>query len=170
MEEVGGIAALGIDWKILLAQLVNFLIVYFLLSKFAFKPLMKVLDERRKKVAESLETAQKIEDQKIEMDEKVATALSQAREEAQAMVAQTQSALKEERSKQRAETEKATAKMMADTKAQIAAMKKETKTELAREIGLLVVKATERIIEQDIPQETKKKVDEEIIGRVKKSV
>ena len=167
MEEVGGVAALGIDWKILVAQLVNFLIVYFLLSKFAFKPLMKVLEERRKKVSEGLETAQKIEQQKVEMDKKVNAALSKAREEAHAMVSQTQSALKEERNKQRAETEEAAAKMVADTKAQIAAMKKETKAELTREIGLLVIKATERIIEQDIPTETKKKVDAEIISRVK---
>ncbi len=167
MEEVGGIAALGIDWKILVAQLVNFLIIYFLLSKFAFKPLMKVLEERRQKIAESLETAQKIEDEKKDLDEKVTQTMAQARKESQELVAKTQSALKEERNKQRTETEVVTSKMLAETKAQIAAMKKETKAELAREIGLLVVRATEKIIDQDIPAETKARANQEILEKVK---
>ena len=41
------------------AQIINFLILLFILGKFAYKPLMKVLDERRERVANDLETAEK---------------------------------------------------------------------------------------------------------------
>ena len=61
MAEPSGIAALGIDLKILIAQLVNFLLLYFLLSKFAFGPLGKILEERRKRIEESEKRAQEIE-------------------------------------------------------------------------------------------------------------
>ena len=41
------------------AQIINFLILLFILGKFAYKPLMKVLDERRERVANDLEAAEK---------------------------------------------------------------------------------------------------------------
>jgi len=46
--------ALGIDIKLLIAQIVNFGILFFLLSKFLYKPITGMLDERRKKVEQSL--------------------------------------------------------------------------------------------------------------------
>ena len=167
MEEAGGIAALGIDWKILVAQLVNFLIIYFLLAKFAFKPLTKMLEERRKNVESSIKTASDIAKEKEDLEVTVRRTMSDAKSEAQKIITTAQASMKEEASKARAQAESASTKMLADTKAQIAAMKKETKSELAREIGILVVKATERIVEQDLPEESKKKVDEKIIREIK---
>lgn len=170
MEEAGGIAALGIDWKILVAQLVNFLIIYFLLAKFAFKPLIKMLEERRKKVENSIKTADDIAKEKEDLDITVRKTMSDAKSEAQKIITKAQASMKEEASKARAQAESASAKMLADTKTQIDTMKKETKSELAREIGMLVVKATERIVDQDLPEESKKKVDEKIIRNIKNNV
>lgn len=167
-QEAGGIAALGIDWKILVAQLVNFLIIYFLLNKFAFKPLSKMLEVRRKRVEESVNVAQKIEKEREELDTKVKQILAKARDDAQRIVSKTQASIKEEQARMRAHTEAQTAKMLSDAKDQINAMKKQTKSELTREIGMLVVKATERIIEEDIPEDYKKKIDEKLTKDVKR--
>lgn len=49
-----GIADLGINLPVLIAQIVNFTIVLVILWLVAWKPLMKVLDERRERIAESL--------------------------------------------------------------------------------------------------------------------
>lgn len=167
MEQAGGIAALGIDWKILVAQLVNFLIIYFLLSKFAFKPLSKMLEARKKRVDESVATAQKIEKEKEDLDVKVKQTLEKARDDAQDIINKTQANMKEEQSKMRAHTEAQTAKMLADTKQQIASEKKQIKSDLVKEIGMLVIKASERIIREDIPENNKKKIDEKIIKEIK---
>jgi F-type H+-transporting ATPase subunit b len=51
----------GIKPVLLMAQIVNFLILLFLLKKFLFGPILKVLDDRKKKVAESLANAEKIQ-------------------------------------------------------------------------------------------------------------
>ena len=48
---------LGIDWKIFLAQLVNFGIVFFVLKKFAFSPIQKLLKERQSKIEKGLDDA-----------------------------------------------------------------------------------------------------------------
>jgi len=51
--------ALGIDWKLLIAQVVNFLILIILLTKFLYKPIVKMLDDRSKKIESGLKAAEK---------------------------------------------------------------------------------------------------------------
>jgi len=51
--------ALGIDWKLLIAQVVNFLILIILLTKFLYKPIVKMLDDRSEKIAGGLAAAEK---------------------------------------------------------------------------------------------------------------
>lgn len=49
----------GIDWKLMLAQLINFAVVFFVLRAFAYKPILKLLDERKKKIEDGLSFAEK---------------------------------------------------------------------------------------------------------------
>lgn len=167
MEQTG-IASLGVDWKILIAQLVNFLMVYFLLNRFAFRPLVKLLEERRSKVARSIKTAEEIERAKEALDKKVSATMSHARNEAQEIIARAESAIKTERQKSRQELEAQTAVMLADTKTQIESYKVGAKKELAREIGMLIIKTTERTIDQELASETKNKVADRAISEIKR--
>jgi len=61
---------LGIEPKLLLAQIVNFFILLFLLWKFLYKPILKVFDERSKKIKESLDQAEKVK-QEAKKTEKI---------------------------------------------------------------------------------------------------
>ena len=51
---------LGIQWPKLIAQVVNFAIVLFILWKWAYRPVFAMLDERRQKIAEAMANADKI--------------------------------------------------------------------------------------------------------------
>ena len=59
MEEILG--KIGFDWHVALANLVNFLIIFFVLKKFAFTPIQKMLRERREKIEKGISDAQKAE-------------------------------------------------------------------------------------------------------------
>lgn len=50
---------IGFDWQVALANLVNFLIIFFILRRFAWKPLKNVIEERQQKIVKGLEDAQK---------------------------------------------------------------------------------------------------------------
>jgi F-type H+-transporting ATPase subunit b len=50
---------IGFDWQVALANLVNFLIIFFILKKFAFTPLKKVIEDRQNKIAKGLADAEK---------------------------------------------------------------------------------------------------------------
>ena len=161
--EPGGIASLGIDWKILVAQLINFAIVYYLLNRFAFKPIIKILEDRRSKVEQSLKDAEAIASQKTALDSEVKAVLGQARAEAESIVSQTEKAMKAEETKRREDIDRQANLIVAEAKTQINAMKAATKQELARDIGLLVVKASERIISQELPAATKQAATDDMI-------
>jgi F-type H+-transporting ATPase subunit b len=77
--------ALGLDVKLLIAQVINFLILFFVLSKLLYKPLLKILDERKRKVEDSLKSAKMIEEKLAKLEEKekeiLKSAVSKAEEE-----------------------------------------------------------------------------------------
>ena len=53
--------ALGINWKILIGQLINFAILFFLLKKFAYKPFLSLLEKRRTKIEEGVKKSEEAE-------------------------------------------------------------------------------------------------------------
>jgi F-type H+-transporting ATPase subunit b len=48
---------LGVDWRLLIAQLVNFLVLFFLLKKFLYKPVLDLLERRQQKIADGMRDA-----------------------------------------------------------------------------------------------------------------
>ncbi len=76
----------GIKPILLAAQVVNFLILLFILKKFLYKPILKVLEERKKKIAESLQNAEEIEKRLAEIGEREAEALLKSAKESEKMI------------------------------------------------------------------------------------
>lgn len=76
------IETLGIDWQLLLAQIINFGIVLVLLAKFVYKPLLRTIDARRDAIRRSLEEAEEIDRQNKRMEEKRQETLRAADKEA----------------------------------------------------------------------------------------
>lgn len=63
------LAKLGVDWKLLLAQIVNFAILAGVLGFFVYRPLLNLLDARRERVRKAMEGAQRIEEQTKKLEE-----------------------------------------------------------------------------------------------------
>src|SRR2546422_11503466 len=76
----------GVDWPKFLAQLILFIIVYTVLSKFAFKPIIAMLEERRRRIEEGQLNAEKIKKQLAEAETRYEEILKKANGEAQKML------------------------------------------------------------------------------------
>lgn len=76
------LAAFGINWKLLLIQALNFGLLLAILSYFLYKPILKIIDERREKIAESVRTAdaakRRLQEAKQESDSIVGSAAKEA--------------------------------------------------------------------------------------------
>ncbi len=80
------INALGLDYKILFAQLVNFSILIFVLWRFAYKPVFKILEERRLKIAKGLEDSDESAKKLAQAEEDKQEIISLARKEANEII------------------------------------------------------------------------------------
>ena len=79
----------GVQPILLAAQVVNFLILLFILKKFLYKPILKVLDERKKRIEDSLKNAREIEKRLAETEAEVEKVLAKALAEGQKILDQS---------------------------------------------------------------------------------
>lgn len=77
---------LGIEPNLLLAQIVNFLIIFFVLSKLLYKPILGMLEKRKKEIAAGLELTEKMRLEEEKLNVRKEKVLAEARKEAQNIV------------------------------------------------------------------------------------
>jgi F-type H+-transporting ATPase subunit b len=156
-------AKLGIDWRLLLAQLVNFVILFSALTFLLYKPILGVLERRGKKIADSLKDAEKISEELRSAEDKSRAVLSEARSEAGKIVAAA-----------RAETDSARAIAVEKAKAEVAAVIASGRGQLAAErdamvnevravAAELVATATEKIIGEKMSDAKDKHLIEKLV-------
>jgi len=75
--------ALGIEWPLLIAQIVNFGILLVLLRMFLYQPLLNMLNARKERIAQSMKDAERVSAAAREAEQEKAKLLEQARREAQ---------------------------------------------------------------------------------------
>lgn len=152
----GVVGLLGLNFKLFIAQLVNFTIVLFILWKWVFTPVTKALQARTKTIEKSLQDAETITKQKQEFETWKQIALKDARKEAGEII---------QLSKEEAETLKIdilTAakdeqeKIIAQGKAQLKNEKSKMLSEIKQEMASLVVGATESILKEKLDPEKDK--------------
>lgn len=73
---------LGIEPTLLAAQMVNFLIILVVLNKLLYKPILTMIEKRKKEIAEGVALTQKIREEEEKLKEKVEKAMIKAREDA----------------------------------------------------------------------------------------
>lgn len=84
-------AAFGVNWKLLIGQAVNFALLLSLLTYLLYKPLLRIIDERREKVAEGVRTAQEASRTLADAKTESETLVGSAAREAEALVATARS-------------------------------------------------------------------------------
>ena len=152
---------LGIQWPKLIAQVVNFAIVLFVLWKFAYRPVLAMLELRREKVAESIANADKIKAELAATEAKRLEVLNQANDQANKLIEEARAAAARVQAQ---ETQRAVA--MAE---QIVAKAREATTqdhakmliELKREVGRLVVQTTAAVTGKVLTPEDQRRLIED---------
>jgi len=140
----------GVDWWKFLSQCISFSIVAFVLHKFAYQPILQVLDERRKKIAEGLANAEEIKKQLAAAQQQAAELLAKAGTDAQKVIDDAKAAAKslQERESQRAimEAEQIVNKAREATKREHAKMLADLKREVARLVLDTTAKVTGKVL------------------------
>ena len=137
--------AFGVNWPLFISQTISFCIVAFLLHRFAYKPILNVLEERRQRIAEGLANAEKIKAELAKTEQSRKQVLEAANGQATQLIEEARAAaarlLEQESQKAIATAEQIIAKAREAAEADHARML----TELRREIGQLVVRTTAKV-------------------------
>jgi F-type H+-transporting ATPase subunit b len=146
--------ALGIEWPLLISQLINFIILIILMRMFLYKPVLNMLNVRKERIVQSMKDAERVSAAAREAEGEKVKVLEQARREAQEIRAQaTREAEKIAQDvRSRAETEATEIRM----KAQADAAKQ---TELAltdanKQIADLAIMATEKLLGRELEKKS----------------
>lgn len=130
--------------------LVAFLIVFFILKKFAWKPILTTLSERERNIADSIAAAEKVKVEMAQMKSENEALMAKAREERSQMLKEAKE-LKDRiinEAKEQAKTE--ASKIMADAQASIEQQKNAALTEVKNSIGNMVIDVTEKVIRREL--------------------
>ncbi len=138
------------DFGLFFWTLIAFLAVLFILRKFAWKPIVKTLQERESGIAESIAAAEKVKEEMKQMQAQNETLLIQAREERMQMLKEAKETKDRIINEAKDQAKVEANKIMEDTRLQIERQKNAAMTEVKNEIGNLAVEVAEKILRKQL--------------------
>ena len=157
----------GVDWKLLLAQLVNFLIVVGVLWFFALKPLTKTMQKRNDDISKGLSDAKSAEERLEQVEKEVKEQLIKTKGEAAGILEEAKKQSEKNKQDNLDKTKEEVAKLIAKAKEQIASEKDSMITEIKGEVSEMVVTALEKILSQGISKDLDKKYIDKVLKDLK---
>lgn len=156
----------GWNWKLFLAQVISFCIVAFLLRRFAYKPILAVLEDRRRKIEEGQLNAEKIRKQLAEAEKRYQEILSKANADGQRMIDEARDSAAHLSERKQQEAIAAAGQIVAKAKEAAAHEHERQMQALKRELGHLVVETTAKITGKVLTSEDQKRLQEEAARQV----
>ena len=145
-----GVTELGVNLPSLVAYLVNFILLLGILGVFAYKPLMRMLDERTERIRESLEAADLARQEAANAQEAIQEQITEARREGQRIMDQTREAAERFRTEEMDKARQEAEAFVERAKADIARERDTALQEVRASFGDLAITAAERVIRSSL--------------------
>ena len=155
--------ALGINLPTLLTQVVTFIILLVILRFVAYKPIMRMLDERSRRVKESMEQAESVKEQSARAEEELKKQLGEASREGQERIARAVKAGEEVKQKAQEEARKEAETLLGRARAEIQRERDEAIGEVRREFADLTVLAAGKVIEKSLDKEEHRELIDKVL-------
>ena len=153
----GIVDTFGIDWPMLIAQAINFLIVALVIWKFAFKNILSTIKEREKQISDSLKNADRIKLELEETEKQQQQTLQDASLEAKKTISSAQEQAKAFIEAQKDDARKQAEEIIAKAKTAMEQERERVLREAREEIASLVVLTATKVLSKDLSEEEKEK-------------
>ena len=150
----------------LIAQIINFAILVAILAKFAYKPLVKTLEERQNRIAGDLENAERERKLAENLKREYQDQLAQARTQAQAIVEKATKLADQTKEEILTEARNENARLLKAAQEEIAREKESAVAEMRKEMVTLSVAAASKIIGQNMDSQTNAKLVSDFINKL----
>ncbi len=149
---------LGIDWSLLLAQVVNFGIILFILKKFLYRPLLNLIETRRMMVKKTIENAREADRLKEEMERSRADVLRKADEEAGELLSRARKDAEAMRGQLTETAQHQADQILQKGRKQLDDERQHALIEVQEKVATVVMKATEKILDREFTEADQKRI------------
>lgn len=158
---------LGIDWKLLAFQVVNFLLLFFILRKVLYKPVLNFLEARSRKIEEGLKKAESFEEEWQKIKDAQKESALKAEKEASALIERARSSAEKREKEILALTQQKSEKIIEEARQDISREKDKILDEVKKEAGDYIVFAAEKILKRTIGDKDEKEIIKETLNTLK---
>ncbi|HEY5812898.1 MAG TPA: F0F1 ATP synthase subunit B [Terrimicrobiaceae bacterium] len=156
----------GVTWPKFIAQVILFLLVYWVLNTYAFGPIIKMLNERRRRIEEGQHNAEKIKKQLAEAELRYQEVLRKANDDATRLLEEARASSDAISQKQLQQAIKDAEGIIAKAQDTIVQERNKMVAEVKQEMVDLVVKTTSKVVGKVMTPEDQKRLSEETIKQV----
>jgi F-type H+-transporting ATPase subunit b len=146
--------------------IIAFAITFFVLRRYAFGPIQKLIDERRERIRQSVEEADRVRDEARALLEEHKALIGQARSDAENILAEARRIADSQREQMRAETEEERQRRLTETERQLDQAKVQIFNELREEVGRLSVEAAEKITRKSLTDADQQRLIDEALAEI----
>jgi F-type H+-transporting ATPase subunit b len=146
--------------------LIAFAITFFVLKRYAFGPIQKLIDERRERIRQSVEEADRVRDEARALLEEHKALVGQARTDAEAILAEARRLGDAQQERMRAETEEDRQRRVEETERQIEQAKVQALNELKQAVGALSIEAAEKITRKTLTDADQQRLIDEALAEI----
>jgi F-type H+-transporting ATPase subunit b len=165
----GGGSLIDVNPGVAFWTLVTFLILLFVLKKFAWKPILTALEQREVSIRESLEKAEKAKEDAQKVLDQNQINLAKAEEESKQIINQSRAYAEKLKEQIVLETKEQAKKMIEEASAEIERKKDAAFDELKNQVVDIAIAAAEKILRENLNKETQKNIVNRYIGEITKN-
>lgn len=151
----------GVDWPHFIAQLLTMLVVLYVLNRYAYKPLLDLLEERRRRIAESMAQAEQVKQELAKAQEAREKIIADAGKQAQQLIDEARAAAQRQGDQQLQQAIAQAEALIAKAREATDLDRQRMLTELKREVGRLVVETTGKVTGKVLTAEDQRRLAEE---------
>lgn len=158
---------LGINWGLLIAQLFNVILLVWLLTRFLYQPVLKMLNERTRRIQESLRDAEQIKEQVARARQDYDAELARARQEAAGVLAQAQERAKVQEQEIVAQARQEAERIRAEAREQAMQERDQLLRDLKNQMAELVTLTASRVLGEELKSNHDRLIEESLasLGR-----
>lgn len=153
----------GVDWQHLIAQIISFSIVCVLLQKFAYRPVLAMLEERRRRIAEGLANAEKNKTELATTESRRTEVLAEAGLQAAKLIQDARAAAAIVKQQEIQKATAAAEEIIAKTRESAKSERERMLAELKHEVGRLIVQTTAAVTGKILTPEDQSRIAEETV-------
>jgi len=146
--------------------LISFAITFWVLKRYAFGPIQKLIDERRERIRQSVEEADRVREEARSLLEEHRALIGQARSDAEGILAEARRIADAQRERMREETEEDRQRRLTETERQIAQATQQALGELRQAVAVLSLEAAEKITRKSLTDADQQRLIDEALAEI----